>query len=46
MSEGKFQSDIFLIDDAPRNIILGNHKGSLMGSNAFHGSFIAFVLLK
>ena len=48
-AEGEFQSfikDIFVIEDAPKYIKLGNYKESLIGSDQFQGSFIAFQLIK
>ena len=48
-SKGEFQSfikDVFVIEDAPKYIKLGNYKESLIGSDQFQGSFIAFQLIK
>ena len=48
-AEGVFQSfikDIFLIEDGSKYIKLGNYKESLIGSDQFQGSLIAFQLIK
>ena len=48
-AEGEFQSfikDVFLIEDAPNYIKLGNYTVSLIGSDKFQGSFTAFQLIK
>ena len=48
-TEGEFQSfikDVFVIEDVPKYIKLGNYKESPAGADQFRGSFIAFQLLK
>ena len=48
-AEGAFQSfikDVFVIEDVSKYIELGNYKESLIGSDKFQGSFIAFQLIK
>ena len=48
-AEGAFQSfikDVFVIEDVSKYIKLGNYKESLIGSDKFQGSFIAFQLIK
>ena len=48
-AEGEFQSfikDVFVTEDVPRYIKLGNYKESLIGSDQFQGSFITFKLIK
>ena len=45
---GEFQSfikDVFVIEDGPKNIKLGNYRESLIGSDQFQGSLIAFQLI-
>ena len=48
-TEGEFQSfikDVFVIEDVPKYIKLGNSKELLIGSDKFQGLFIAFQLIK
>ena len=47
--EGEFQSfieDVFVIEDVLKYIKLVNYKESLIGSDQFQSSFIAFQLIK
>ena len=48
-AEGESQSfikDVFVIEDVPEYIKLGNYKETLIASDRFQHSFIAFQLIK